>query len=311
MRKIFIRTVLLMSILMLCISPVFGVSEQEINTDIVNLLDCFETKCDQQKHIEKVVEYGESAVSYLIETFNKEEDKRRHPILICLCKISSDSALNFVKNVLSKQRGQFSTRAAIKYFPIQKEDEITKVLIQLSMNKQFSWDAPERLKEMIKRNPKRAGVLVMALKEESYEKSKNLYDVLEYVSGYSHWSWTESKIRPKGEKEYAVARNDFWEKWWARNKDKDQLKWLLEPLSSNSPSRRAQACQIMGSLKDKRAIPFLLKLLDDDSQRVRYWAVYGLKRLNDTAPASGYLFEVFQKHEKNEIINLKEYFKDK
>ena len=67
---------------------------------------------------------------------------------------------------------------------------------------------------------------------------------------------------------------------------------------------------MMASLNDRRAIPYFLDALDDSSENVRYWAVVGLKKLNNTSPESGYRWEDFKKEESKTIEILKKEYKN-
>ncbi len=296
-------------------SSSFSFTDADTISDIDKMVSLFGTKANIQLWIERIVKYGEPAVKHLIDKYNAIKDEKRWPIVVCLSQIPTDASINFLKDILKHHEGRYSTSATIKNFPIEYEDGILPMLIELltvQPTRFFRWDTSERLKEMTEREPERAGFLISNLKNDTLYKDRNeqIYEILEYVSGYHHWSWAESKIEPKTEADFITLRNSFWHDWWSKNKSKDQVEWLGEHLSSDNEWRRAHACAVLGSLNDPKIIPFLLKSLDDNSQRVRYWAVIGLKKWNNTYPSGGYLFEVFKQEEREEIKKLKEYFKD-
>lgn len=54
---------------------------------------------------------------------------------------------------------------------------------------------------------------------------------------------------------------------------------LLEFLERGSPAARIEAVRALASIADKRAIPALVKALDEDSAIIEYWATEGLERM--------------------------------
>jgi HEAT repeat protein len=54
---------------------------------------------------------------------------------------------------------------------------------------------------------------------------------------------------------------------------------LLEFLERGSPGARIQAVRALAIIADERAIPALVKVLDEDSAVIEYWATEGLERM--------------------------------
>ena len=54
---------------------------------------------------------------------------------------------------------------------------------------------------------------------------------------------------------------------------------LLEVLEDRNPKSRLEAVRALAEIGDRRSIPELFSLLDDDSQLVAYWANEGLERM--------------------------------
>ncbi len=284
------------------------VNETEINKAIDYMLDGLGQKIDMQPRINEVVKYGNPAVPLLIKKYKELEDRKCWQIISCLCKISSGSSLEFIRKILKEHRKRWSTSCAISNYPINKENEIIQILIDLVKDKIYTYDASERLKEIIVRNPKASGDLVAALKDDDnlWEYYYNLGEILAWVSGYSNtWVvWVPAGENP------TTFRNKFWREWWNRNKEKEVFEWLLETIATDNSSRKAQGLQMMVFLNDKRAIPYFLNALDNNSESIRYWAVVGLKKLNNTAPESGYKWEDFKQEEVEIIKILKDKYKN-
>ncbi|MEJ2710426.1 MAG: HEAT repeat domain-containing protein [Anaerolineales bacterium] len=54
---------------------------------------------------------------------------------------------------------------------------------------------------------------------------------------------------------------------------------LLEFLERGSPAARIEAVRALATIADERAIPALVKALDEDSAIIEYWATEGLERM--------------------------------
>jgi HEAT repeat protein len=78
------------------------------------------------------------------------------------------------------------------------------------------------------------------------------------------------------EEEVRRERATWWQEWWARHRDGTRLDWLMEPLTIEK--YRSDACVALGNLDDPRAIPILVRLLDDGAREVRLYAANGLLR---------------------------------
>jgi hypothetical protein len=275
-----------------------AVESREIQADIDHLLGGLGHKADRQAQIERVVKHGTNAVPLLIERYTRTEQERRWPLATCLCQIPTIKSLDFLKDVLRTHEDRQATSEVIRRFPLEHEDQITLLLIDLLEVTHQSFEAQERLRKMIFRKPGRAGVLVRAMGSsgKSVTGRNKIGEVLAYNSGYSH-TW-------------GVWQHEFWTAWWERNKDKEPLDWLVETFRSDpkNDSRRAEALQVLGSLKDPRSVPVLLEGLGSESERVQYWAVVGLQRLDGTLKPSGYRWETFQQEQMQVIEHLKQKF---
>ena len=283
--------------------------EKEIEKDIDYMLNGLnEFKVNMQPRIDQVVKYGDIATPLLIKRYKEIEDIKCWPIISCLCKISSDNSLEFIRKILKEHKNRRATSHAINDYPINKEDDIVEILINLIREKTYDYDASERFKKIIMRNPKTAGALVAALKDDDnlWEYYYHLGEILAWVSGYSN-TWAVSV--PPNENP-AAFRNRFWREWWERNQGKEVFEWLLETINTNNSSRKAQALQMMAFLNDKRASIHFVDALDDSSESVRYWAVVGLKKLSNTCPESGYKWEDFKKEETKIIEILQKEYKN-
>lgn len=275
--------------------------DAQIEQAITRMLGGLGHKVVMQPRIDEVVSFGEAAVPSVVKTYEQTDDDACWLLVACLCQIQTDASLSFVQGILREPKKRRATSAAIRYYPVPREDDITEVLIGLVGVETVGYDATERLKKMIDRKPSRAGLLVAALKDD---KSQERYayevgEILAFASGYSH-TWCVGV--PPGHDPVAF-RNAFWREWWKRNKDKDVFGWLVEAVTSDNESRQAEALQRLWAVGDKRAMPYFLKALDNHSTRVQYWGVVGLKGAEGSLPKSGYLSETFDK-EKDSVIPL-------
>jgi hypothetical protein len=191
-------------------------------------------------------------------------------------------------------------------YPVEGEDGITGLLVDLLAVQHHGYHASERLRGMILREPRRAGILVRALRDDGQraERDYAIGEVLAHVSGYSNtWCvWV-----PPGE-EPVVFRNDFWRAWWRRNSGREVFDWQVETLCSDpkNSARKKQALQVLGHLGDRRAKCHFVAALDDDSDGVRYWAVVGLRKLDGTYDRGGYKWETYKEEEQQVIQELKQ-----
>lgn len=291
---------------LLCMMVTSGMAQEtnrtaQIQEAIAWMLDGLGRKVDLQPRIDQVAAFGDAAVPSVVKTYEQADDGACWPLVACLCQIQTDAALSFVQGILRENKKRRSIEAAIRYYPIRREDDITEILIGLVGVETVGYDATERLKKMIDRKPSRAGLLVAALKDDKSEEryAYKLGEILAFASGYSH-TWCVGV--PPGH-DPVVFRNDFWREWWNRNGNKDVFGWLVEAVTSDKDSRQAQALQRLWAIRDKRAMPYFLKALDSHSTRVQYWGVVGLKQLEGSLPKAGYLWETFDK-EKDSIIPL-------
>jgi hypothetical protein len=273
----------------------------QIQQAIERMLAGLGHKVVMQPRIDEVASFGEAAVPSVLKTYEQTDDDACWPLVACLCQIQTDASLGFVQGILREHKKRWATSAAIRYYPLLREDDISEILIGLVGVKAVGYDATERLKEMIDRKPSRAGLLVSALKDDKTQESYTyeLGEILAFVSGYSHtWCvWV-----PPG-RDPVAFRNEFWREWWKRNKDKDVFGWLVEAVTSDNEWRQAEALQRLWATGDRRAEPYFLKALDGPSTHVQYWGVVGMKSMRGDLPHSGlqYTWETFEK-EKNTVI---------
>ena len=277
----------------------YSVHTEQIEQAIQDMLSGLGHKVVMQPRIDAVAAFGDDAVPLLIDRYRQTADDRCWPLISALCQIRSSAALQFVRQILKEHTKRYATSASIREYPIENEDDIIGLLIELLRVDEQQYDATERLKKMLDRKPSRAGQLVGLLRDDSDSKDFNyrIGEILAFVSGYSDtWCvWI-----PPGQDRIAF-RNAFWQDWWKRNRERDVFGWLTEAVSSDNDSRQAQALQRMWATRDRRAIPYFIAGLNSPSEQVRYWAVVGLKQAEGSMPDSGYLSETFQQ-EKGQII---------
>jgi hypothetical protein len=261
---------------------------------------------DPEELIDRIAAVGDKAVTHLIQRFEKKENDN---LVVCLCKIGTDRSLAYVRRLLDKHQSQDPRLTVIRNYPAAKEDDILPALVDIVTGPQdyVRYKAEERLECMIKRKPSRAGALVAALKDDGPRDDGNFttYEILASVSGYNHtWGFV-----PPGE-DGAAYRRKFWRDWWARNKDKDRFGWLEEAVTSSPDSepRQCEALGSMASLRDKRAVPYLLKALDSPSDKIKFYAVQGLRYLDSGVPDTKYTYEMFVKEKAKVIPALRQQF---
>jgi hypothetical protein len=216
------------------------VNSNTIATDVDYLLNP-PFKADLQPVIQRIVSYGDGAVPILTRRLeNKSELKPFHadPLIICLCRIGTDASLKPIQEILknpsqsldlSTVQGQ-ELVAAIREYPTNREAEVLPQLIRLTdppYSGMVSYTATERLREMIRRQPTVAGVIVASLdddpKREKY--SWNLGDILALESGhYARWG----VFAPGPYTNLVALRNSIWRDWWERNKNKSIAEWKAE-----------------------------------------------------------------------------------
>ena len=296
--------------LALCTSA-WAAEPEAIQADINFLLDGLGRKVNLQERIDRVAKHGTNAVPILIKNYTHNEPDKRWPLAACLCQVPSVESLDFLKAILRSHDDQQVASQVIQRFPLEQEDQITLLLVDLLAVPRLAFDADDRLRMMIFRKPGRAGDLVRAmdLSDKSMTgRNWNIGEVLAYVSGYSH---TWCCFGPTST-DWGAWQHDFWAAWWKRNNDKDPFDWLVETFRSDTgnDSRQAEALQVLGSLKDSRSKTLLIGALDSKSERVRYWAVVGLQRLDGTLDPSGYRWELFQEEQVQVIKRLKKRFSD-
>ncbi len=293
------------------VSAFSGLAEvpNKIQADIDQLLAGLEHKWNPQDRIARIAKHGSNAVPFLIETYRRAEAEKRWALVDCLCRIPTTGSLEFVKSILRNHEDRSPTTRAIQRFPLEREDEITLILVDLLQVQNHGSDARERLEQMILRKPSRAGELVYAMQisdKSGTGKNWEIGEVLAAVSGYSH-SWC---CFGQNGTDWGTFQREFWREWWKRNNEKKPFDWLVETLKSDprNDGREAQALQRLGYLRDSRAEPYFVKALDDESTGVQYWAVIGLLALEGSLSPGGYRWESFLEERERVIKRLKQKF---
>ena len=294
--------------LAVCVSAQ-GLEPEEIQADIDHLLSGLGGRVNLQERIDRVAKHGTNAVPVLIETYSRSEPEKRWPLAACLCQIPNAESVDFLKTILRSHEDRRAASEVIRRFPLEYEDQITLLSVDLLGAAHLSFDAEERLRKMIFRKPSRAGDLVRAMGTSDKTMTGmnwQIGEILAHVSGYSH---TWCCLGPSST-DWGAWQQEFWTGWWKRNKDKEPFDWLVETWRSDpgNDARRAEALQILGSLNDPRSAAFFLEELEAESERVRYWAVVGLQQLDGTFNPGGYQWETFQQEQAQVIKHLKQKF---
>lgn len=289
-----------------CIAEDLSTDRTRIEEDVDRMLSAMQGKFSLQPHADRIAEHGDAAVPVLVDKHGEVAEEKRWALVACLCRLPTPESRKFLMAVIQQHADRKSTSYAIRHYPIQHDGDIVEILIEILPVQYHGYDASERLRTMLFREPAMAGKLVEALVDDasSVPKNRKLHDILAHVSGYAY-AWPnrtpDGKITPESE-------NGFWRDWWKKNQKKEVFDWLIEALYLDKGGRRSHALQILGILNDRRAIPHLVSALDDKEYGVRYWAVVGLKKIEGTNPPSGYLSETFKAEEEQVIAELKTRF---
>jgi hypothetical protein len=282
----------------------------EIQESVQALLKRAGGKVEMDKLLAQVMKYGSAAVPILIEAYPGATPAQRGCLAICLCQMPTVESLDFLKETLRKHEDDRVATAIVQHFPVEQEDQITLLLVDLLGVPRIGFWASERLRHMVLRKPSRAGALIRAMEaSDATGVGKNWKigsEVLAFVSGYA-FSW-DVQLPPASDR--GAAQREFWIQWWKRSEDKEPLEWLVDTYHSNSKalSRQAQAVQQMAALKDPRAKDFFLQALDSQVEEVRYWGVIGLKKLDRPDDPQGYGWETFRQEQAQVVEQLKQKF---
>ena len=308
MKRLLIAILVVLCVALPVMAENVSTNQMLIEKDIDRMLSAMRGKFSLSSHVDHIAEYGGSAVPVLIRKYSEAPEERRWGLVACLCRLPTPESCNFLTTIIQKHTDRKSTSYAIRHYSMQQEADIVDILIEILPVQKCSWDTSERLKDMIFRNPEIAGQLVDELVDSTSSAPKNqqFYDILEHISGNAntwHGRIPAGKITPE-------SQNQFWRDWWKRNQEKEAFDWLIESLYRDEGGRRSHAVQMLGTLKDRRSIPYFVSALDDEEYSVRYWAVVGLKKVDGTYPAGGYLSEKFQADEDKIIAELKAQYAD-
>lgn len=245
--------------------------------------------------IERVAkEYGEEAVPFLIETYRKGDDAQspnynESHIISCLCLIPSDASIEFLKSLLAANESNPSSTVShiIRDFPEKREDEIFDTLTRYLKEDRYSSVIEDRLIRILTKKPARTGdLLAVVLPEDPIDEtsvSRRLNQLMERLTGYK-----STKV------------NRMWDEWWVQNKSKERYEWLQD-------SRAASA---LATLRDRRAIPFFVRMLDDPSPNLQEDAIRGLRELEDYEPPTYSVGKLTEVDRANEIADLKRRYAD-
>jgi len=272
----------------------------------------------QENYSQKIVSLGDSIVPRLIakyKSLQKIKGADVRPLVQCLLGISSDQALAFCRQILQDYQYPLVFDLIVKKYPISSEEQLIQPLIALAANpnidEQHYSKVQARLSAIIRRDPSKASLLIVALKDDpAYERyDKRLRLVLDFIFG------PPERVRIIKKPEF-IYDNDMWRVWWDNNKDK-----LFDWAVSLRTYSMEESYALMVSLKDKRAIPVLLSDIDSQSQiYLRYQAALVLKSFEgdvkydsgETFPMEAlkksYTMESFERNEKQIVRSLKERF---
>ena len=292
-------------IVLLC-AAVPAAAEDPLGKEIDHLLSGRSRRWGAESAAERLRPFGDEAIVRLIARYEAAGDERLEIVPPTLCLLGTKEGLEFVLALLKKGPDAAGLEKAIHFFPVKHEDRLLTLLIPHAGHKVLWWPIGDRLKKAIRRTPARAGLVVDALRDDPKEKlrMRRLRDVLGRVAGYSgHWPCFVSPKTPENE-------NAFWREWWKRNAEKDRIGWLDEALARGG-GPRSSGTQELAVMGDPATASRLVRLLDDEQRSVRYWAVYGLRKLEGTLPEGGYLSEIFRAEEATEIPRLKKAFTPK
>jgi hypothetical protein len=221
-----------------------------VQTNVDGLLNA-RGKVNWLPMVERIVAFGDRAVPILTNRLANTNVPRnmRFCIVMCLCRINTDASLKPVRDILrNSSRDQELLAAnqapresatslwcedltrAIREYPTNREAEVLPSLIRLSdpaFGGMVGYYATERLREMIRRQPSVAGVIVASLDDRPERElfSGNLGEILALESGH-HTRW--GVFGHSDPKNMVAKRNSIWRDWWKRNKDKSIAEWLAE-----------------------------------------------------------------------------------
>jgi len=194
-------------------------------------------KIDWEPIVERVVVCGDRAVPILTNRLAKGIEGESMYLLTCLCRIDSDASLKPVREILQDYSRDSELMArpvpdsaytmwrcsevtiAIREYPTNREIEILPHLIHYSDNSfaGFPFEACDRLRVMIHRNPTTVGVMIASLDDNREQFSYNLGDILNRQLG-NPFRWPPGLVTDSPHN--AGARyNSFWRDWWKQNKD--------------------------------------------------------------------------------------------
>ena len=83
-------------------------------------------------------------------------------------------------------------------------------------------------------------------------------------------------------------------------KDSRAVPVIIDTLTENKMTMRYNAARALGNIGDKRAVPALVKLLDDKEWQVRFYAVEALGKIGDSSAANP-IADIMIKDSNNEV----------
>ena len=224
-----------------------------------------------------------------------EELRRRHEACLALLEVYRDALPSDGQTLpegvcrallayLADHPDSGLCRKIIEYLPEDRDLDLVPRLIRFGGKDQESF-IQRRMRAVAERRPASVGDLIAALGDDAIDevRKETITDVLLWVSGYggravdSPWFWRVWQRHNRApDEEVRRERAAWWQEWLARHRDGTRLDWLMEPLAIEK--HRSNACVALGDLDDPRAIPILVRLLDDGAREVRLYAANGLLR---------------------------------
>jgi beta-lactamase regulating signal transducer with metallopeptidase domain len=210
-----------------------GASSNVIAADVDEIVNA-RGKYDAEPTIQRIVSYGDAAVPILTNGLanTNMSDSYKFALVRCLCRIGTETSLKPVREILQNSpRGQ-TLWTAIREYPTNRDVEVLPQLIRLedpASEPLATFWATERLREMIRRQPSVAGVIIASLDddEKRWQFSWNLGNIIAEESGHANRWGIFGSSDPNTQ---VAQRNSIWRAWWERNKNKSIEEWKAEAL---------------------------------------------------------------------------------
>jgi hypothetical protein len=261
-------------------------------------------RISDEQRFAPVMKFGAAAVPGVIERYAAVTGRQRDSPVVLLCHLGTPEARKFLKKIVGEMGDARGMDSIFMRYPMEHFDEIMSEAVEVEGAGIPCFFAGERAKEAVRRNPRLAGVIVAALKEQPPVEHYNfrIGSLLQEITGWSAWQFDG---RAENDRNQNLGGVIFWRNWWSRNQDRTLYEWLVEAYRAHpeSASQKSGALQCMSLLRDKRTVPICLEALDDADDGVRYWSVCVLKKIE--GDQNGYTFEKFKAEERVVITRLK------